>query len=181
MKVTMMTRAGQMPSALEQIGVAHHEIVAHRLQDRDRHGGVPGDGLDLLAAFLAAVPGQPLQRGNGHSQQLDDDGAVDIGLDAQGKHRGVGKSAAAHHVVKTQDGRAHLIEIGGQQIRVHIRNRDGVADAKNQKDEECKDDLLPQLGDAPRFANRLDHVTSPRPFRQLPRLPPWQKRRKQKL
>ena len=40
----------------------------------------------------------------------------------------------------------------------------------------AKDELVT----SPRLANRLDHVTSPRPFRRLPRLPPWQTRRRQR-
>ena len=37
-----------------------------------------------------------------------------------------------------------------------------------------EDDLLTKLGDTPGFLNRLDHLRSPRPFRLLLRLPPWQ-------
>ena len=84
----------------------------------------------------------------------------------------------------------NVVEVFKNQLNANLIYKDvtdrfldklaGVADPEELQDEECKYDLLPQLGDAPRFANRLDHVTSPRPFRQLPRLPPWQKRRKQK-
>ena len=153
----------------QQVVVAHHEIVTDRLQDGDADSGIAGDGLDLLPSLFTAVLGQPLQGRDGHSQQLDDDGCVDIGLDAQGEDRCLGKGAAGHHVVQAQNGAAHLIQIGLQQADIHVRHRDGVADPEDQQDEECKNDLLPQFGDAPRFANGLDHVTSPRPFRLLPR------------
>ena len=36
----------------------------------------PGDGGDLFPPLLAALLGQPLQSGNGHGEQLDDDGAL---------------------------------------------------------------------------------------------------------
>ena len=48
-------------------------------------------------------------------------------------------------------------------------HHDGVAGTENQQDQESKDDLFPQLRDAPCLANSLDHFTSPLPFRQLPR------------
>ena len=164
----------------QQVVADHHHIVAEALQDGDGHRGIAGDGLDLLAAFLAAVLGQPLQGGDGHGQQLDDDGAVDIGLDAQGEYRRLGECAAGHDVVQAQDGGTHGVQLLFQRADVDIGHRDGIADPEDQQNEECKDDLLPQLGDTPRLANRLDHVTSPRPFRQLPRWPPWQTRRRQK-
>jgi len=128
-----------------------------------------GDGLDLLLTFLAAVTGQPLQSGDGHSQQLDDNRTVDIRLDAQGKHGGGGKSAAAHHVVKAQQAGAPDLHLQGQSVPVDIGHHDGVAETENQQDQESKNDLFPQLRDAPCFANGLDHFTSPLPFRPLPR------------
>ena len=111
----MMTSATQMPSLLQEVVILHHEVIANGLQNGDGHGSVAGDGLDLLLAFLAAVTGQPLQSGDGHGQQLDDNGAVDIGLDAQGKHGGGGKGAAAHHVVKAQQAGAPDLHLQGQQ------------------------------------------------------------------
>ena len=62
----------------------------------------------------------------------------------------------------------YLDQMGGTILGLYNVMSGGAAE-KDQQDEECKDDLFPQLGDAPRLANRLDHVTSPRPFRQLPR------------
>ena len=56
-------------------------VVAKALQQADGQSGIPGDGLDLLLALLAAILGQPLQSRDGDGQKLDDDGGVDIGLD----------------------------------------------------------------------------------------------------
>ena len=73
----------------------------------------------------------------------------------------------------------NVVEVFKNQLNANLIYKDvtdrfldklaGVADPEDQQDEECKNDLLPQFGDAPRFANGLDHVTSPRPFRLLPR------------
>ena len=68
--------------------------------------------------------------------------------------------------------------LGFQLGHVDIGDGDGVADAEDQQDQQREYDLLFQLGDGPGFANGLDHVTSPPPFRRLPRWPPWQTRRK---
>ena len=62
-----------------------------------------------------------------------------------------------------------IIQLLLQSISVDIRNSNRIADPEDQQDEECKDDLLPQFGDSPGLANRIDHVTSPLPFHQLPR------------
>ncbi len=52
------------PQRLSQQTVAlDHHIVAQRLQNGDGHGGIAGDGLNLLLALLAAVFGQPLRAG----------------------------------------------------------------------------------------------------------------------
>ena len=88
MKDAMMTRA-----------VLHQHVVAPALQDGDGHGGIAGDGLDFLLAFLAALSCQPLQGGDGNGQQLDDDGAIDIGLHAQCEDSRLGKGTAGHNIV----------------------------------------------------------------------------------
>ena len=68
--------------------------------------------------------------------------------------------------------------LGFQLGHVDIGHGDGVADAEDQQDQQREDNLLFQLGDGPGFANGLNHVTSPPPFRRLPRWPPWQTRKK---
>ena len=158
--VTIMTRAGQGAVA------PHHHIITEGLQHSDSHRGVAGDGLDLLPAFLAAVLRQPLQVGDSHRQQLDDDGTVDIRLHAQGKHRGSCESAAAHDVVQAQDGGAHGIQLAPQGVYVNVGNRNGVANPEDQQNQNRENQLFPQFGNSPRLTNRLDHLTSPQPFRQ---------------
>ena len=166
--------------ALAVKAVSEDEVVAQSLEEGDANGGVAGDGLELLLALLAAFPLETLQGGDGHGQQLDDNGAVDIGLDTQGKDRRLGKGAAAHHVIQAQDGGAHALEIGAEGVSVHIGDRDGAADAVNDQNQQREEDLLAKLRDTPGLANGLDHITSPPPFHPPPRLPPertWKMRK----
>ncbi|MPM16471.1 hypothetical protein SDC9_62852 [bioreactor metagenome] len=79
---------GGPDAALLNKAVAVNEgVVAVALEQGDAHGGVPGDGRNLLPALLAPLLLQPLQRRDGDGQQLNDDGAVDIRLDGQRKDR----------------------------------------------------------------------------------------------
>ncbi len=112
------------------------------------------------------------QGGNGDGQQLDDDGAVDIGLHAQSKDRRLGKGAAGHNVIQTEHGGAEMVDSLLQQAGVHIGDWDGIADAEDQKDQCGEDDFFAQFGDGPCLANRLDHLRSPLPFLLLPRSHP---------
>ena len=59
------------------------QVVSPAHQQAQTNGGVPGDLGDLLLAFLTLLLGHPLQGRNGDGQQLDDDGGVDVGLNAQ--------------------------------------------------------------------------------------------------
>ena len=152
--------------------ILHQHIVAPTLQDGDGHGGIAGDGLDLLLALFAAISCQALQSGNGDGQQLDNNGAVDVGLHAQCKDGCFGKGAAGHDVVQAQDGGAELIDIISQQLGVHIGDRNGIADAEDQKDQCGEDDFLAQFGDGPGLADRLNHLRSPLPFLLLLRSRP---------
>ena len=147
--------------------VLHQGVVAPALQDGDGHRCVTGNGLDLLLALLAAVACHALQRRDGDGQQLDDDGAVDIGLHTQREDCGFCKGAAGHDIVQAQNGGAQLVQVLAQQIRVHIGNGDGIADTEDQQDQGGEHQLLAELGDRPRLFDRLDHVRSPLPFHRL--------------
>ena len=151
----------------QDVGALHQGVVAPALQDGDGHRGVAGDGLDLLLALLAAFTGQALQSGNGDGQQLDDDGAVDVGLDAQGEHSRLCERAAGHNIIQAQHRGGHGAEVVGQHLGVHPGHRDRITDAEDQQDQSREHDLLAQLGNAPRFFDRLDHVKSPLPFHRL--------------
>ena len=71
----------------EPVGSDEH-IVAKALEQAQRQGAVPGDGLQFPFSGFAAVPLQPLQGRDGNRQQLNDDGCVDIGLNGQRQHGG---------------------------------------------------------------------------------------------
>ena len=150
------------PNAIERGGldqaVALDEgVVAEALEQGDGHGGIAGDGGDLLPALLAALLGQPLQSGDGHGQQLDDDGAVDIGLDGQGKDRGHGEGGAAHGVHQAQDGAALGLQVLLQSGGIDIGDRDCRAQTEDQQRKDGKEHLFAQLRHSPGIADGLDH------------------------
>ena len=63
--------------------------------------------------------------------------AVDVGLNGQGEDSRLGKGAAGHDIVQAQDGGAELIDIVASAVSVFdIGNRDSVADAEDQKDQQ---------------------------------------------
>ena len=156
-------QGGQGPG-LDQAVALDQGVVAEALEQGDGHGGVPGDGGDLLPALFAALLGQPLQSGDGHGQQLDDNGAVDIGLDGQGEDRGHGEGGAAHGVHQAQDGAALALQLQGQQLGIDIGDRDRGAETEDQQREDGEQDLLAQLGHSPSVTDRLDHLRSPPPY-----------------
>ena len=86
-KLSTMTMAAQhaVHAPVSRAVGVDEGVVAEALEQGDGHGGVAGDGGQLLPALLAALLLDPLQGRDGHGEQLDDDGAVDIGLHAQGK------------------------------------------------------------------------------------------------
>ena len=134
----------------QHVGVAEHGIVGCAHDEADAHGGVAGDLVDLLAAFLAALLAQALQGGDGDGQQLDDDGCVDIGLDGQRQHGGAGERRAGQHVVQAQDVVGQVLrEVLGEGRDIDVGNGDRVADAVNQKDQQDEQQLFAQFGDFP--------------------------------
>ena len=148
---------GRQPLRIHQAVAVDQAVIAEALDQADGHGGVTGDGGDLLAALLAALLGHALQSGDGHGEQLDDDGAVDIGLDGQGKEGGHGEGRTAHGVHQAQDGAALGGQIDLQLLGVDIGDRDGGAQAEDQQREDGKQDLLAQLRDLPGVPDGLDH------------------------
>ena len=153
-------------------------VVAEALKQCNTHGGVAGDGRNLLPALLAAVLLETLQGGDGDGEELDDDGAVDIGLDGQCEYRCRTEAAAAHGVHQAENGAAHTIQIGPQSLGVHKGHGHGGAQPENQQSKDGEEDLLAQLFNFPGVFDGLDHVRPPPPFRRQPRSSPWRRRRK---
>ena len=181
-KDTMMTMPAQMPFMPAGVDACRWRsdqgVVAEALEQGDGHGGVAGDGGELLPALLAALLLEALQSGDGDGEELDDDGAVDIGLHAQGEDRGGGEGAAAHGVHHAQDGAAHVVEVLPQQVRGHEGHRDRRAQPEDEQGEDGEEDLLAQLRDLPGILDGLDHVRPPRTFHLPRRSSPWRRRRR---
>ena len=136
--------------------VEEHLVVRPANQQTQTNGGVPGNPGNLLLAFLTLLLCHPLQSGNGNGQQLDDNGSVDVGLNAQREDRSSAESGAGHCVVQSQDrGRQHAVKVVGKCSRIDIRDRNHVACPVNQQNEQCEDDLLAKLRDLPRILEGL--------------------------
>ena len=130
--------------------VDEHLVVSPAHQQAQAHGGVAGDPGDLLLAFLALFLCHPLQSGNGNGEQLDDNGSVDIGLNAQREDRRSAESGAGHRVVQAQDGvRQDTVKVLGEGRSVNVRDGNDIADPIDQKNEQGEDDLLTKLRDLP--------------------------------
>ena len=128
------------------VGVLQHHPVGEAHEQAQTHGGVPGDPLDLLLAFLAALLGQTLQSGDGDGQQLDNDGCVDVGLDRQSEQGRSGERGAGHHVEQSEDGVLQFrgLKPSGHGLGVDKGNGNDVTDSVEQKDDEGEDELFPQ-------------------------------------
>ena len=101
----------------------------------------------IRAIFLLC---HPLQSGNGNGEQLDDNGSVDIGLNAQREDRRSAESGAGHRVVQAQDGvRQDTVKVLGEGRSVNVRDGNDIADPIDQKNEQGEDDLLTKLRDLP--------------------------------
>ena len=149
--------------------LAQHHPVGDGHDDGQGKRGEAGDPLQLLFALLALLLGHALQGRDGHLQQLDDDGAVDIGIDAQCKDRGRCQAAAGKHIEVAQQAAGRLRLKGGiQRGAVHEGDIDRMTEAIDYDGEEDEGQLFTQLRDLPRVSDRLDHFRSPPPF--LPRL-----------
>ena len=144
---------------------AQHHVVADAHGHADAGAGVAGDAGQLAPALLALFA-QPLQGGNRHGEQLDDDGGVDVGRHAQGEDRALAQRAAAHHVQVVQHvAAAAQLPEQFQGVNVHIGHADGAAQPEDHENQQGVQDLFAQFGSFPRITERIEHLRSPRPFR----------------
>ena len=129
------------------------------LQQADGDRAVAGDAGDLLLAFLAAFLLQTLQSGDRNAQELNDDGSVDVRLDAQSERGRLRESRAGHGVIQSEDRIAEsCLEGGNEEIGVHVRNRYAAAKTIDQQYEEREEHLLAKLGDLPRITECCKHL-----------------------
>ena len=154
--------------ALAVDAVLDEHVVGKAHDEADAHGGVAGDGGELLAAFLAAFLLQPLKGRDGYREQLDDDGGVDVRLDGQRKDGCHREAAAGHGVPESEYRVVDRVEVALQHGRVDVRHGDGVAKTVYENDEQREEYFLAKLLDAPRILESLKHLIPPRPFRPPP-------------
>ena len=138
----------------------------HGLEKAEADGDIAGDLRDLLAAFLALLV-HLLQFGDGNGEQLHDDRGVDVGRDAHGHDRVVGKIRAGHLVDEAEQREA--LQGAGDDRSINARRGDEAQNAVDEQHEERVEYLLAQLRDLPGIFQRLKHIRSPRPSRLPPR------------
>ena len=129
----------------EKAVVLDEHVVGKALQKADGYRGVTGDGGNLFLAFLALILAHALECGDCNAQQLDDDGCVDVRLDAQGENRCLRKCTAGHDVQQPQNSVLQRSEVALQSSRVDIRYRDCITDTENKQNNQCEQDLLANL------------------------------------
>ena len=171
----------QRAVARQEALCAQQRVVREALEQAQDNRQIAGPGCDLLAAFLAAVLDHALKSGDGHGQQLQDNGRVDIRGDRHGEDRRARQAAASEHIqiAEHRTGYRSSLKVGCQQIGVDERNRDAGAEAEDQQDKQGIQDLLAQLRHMPGVFKGLKHLKSPRPFRLRLRSSPLQTPRKQ--
>ena len=98
-----MTAAAPAPHALEP----HRD--AERLDQRQHDGAVARVLGDLLLPRLALL-GEPLERGDHHGEELQDDGGGDVRHDPQREDGQAAQVAAREEVDHAEQGALHLVE-----------------------------------------------------------------------
>ena len=164
---------GKAIGVLQSGAAAQDEVVGDGQHQSDAGAHIVGDSGQLAATLLPFL-GKILQVGNGDSQQLHDNGRVDIRLNAQREDRALAERVTGHHVQVGQHaagGVEHVFEIASGDIR--YRNR--TAQTEEDQDQQRIQKTLAQIVDLPGIAERFEHLRSP----QLSRLPsrffPWQR------
>lgn len=127
-KVITMTMAAQTAGASDTMIPlpAHKQVVAVTLNEADADRGVTGDGSDLLLALFAALFAQPLERRDSDAQELDDDGGVDVGLDAQSKGGSPGRTRRRTWCCKVRGRCSSAGQSRWQECWCHIRHGHGL-------------------------------------------------------
>ena len=133
----------------KQTVVLDKHIVGKALKQADADRGITGDGSDLLFAFLALILAHPFKSRDRDAEELDNNGCIDVRLNAQGENRCLRKRAAGHNVQKAKDRVLQGGEVALESCRVHIRNRDRIAYAINQKNDQSEKELFADLFHSP--------------------------------
>ena len=139
----------QVDAGAEQGRVVAVEGVdeAGGLHHGQRHGEVAGGLGDLLLADRALVP-PLLELGDHRGEQLDDDGARDVGHDAQAEDGQAHQRAAAEEVEEAEHARRRGRALERLQARpVDAGHGDVRPDLVQGDDGQREDDLVAKVGD----------------------------------
>ena len=107
----------------EDVIVLDEHVVSEALKKANRHGGVAGDGGYLLSAFLALILAHALKCRDSDAQKLNDNGCIDVGLDAQREDGRVGERTAGHNVQQAKNRVLHVREVLLKCCNVDVRYR----------------------------------------------------------
>ena len=174
-------RAGVGQHGLAAETVAEQCVVGQALEQTKQNAEVTGPTCDLLTAFLAAVLYHALKSGDGNSQQLKDDGCVDIRGDGHCEDGRTRQTTAGEHIQITKHRTVYrcLLEVLCERYGINERNRNARTKAEDQDDEQSVQHLLAQFGHRPGVFKGLKHLKPPRPFRLRLRSSPLRTQRKQ--
>ena len=157
------------------IHVLQSQIITEGHDGCQHQSGAASDTLERLLALFAALFGQTLKSGDGHLQQLDDNRAVDVGVDGHGEDGSGGKTAAGQSVeVAQQVAAVQGGKLVCQSHSIHERNVDSKTQTVDDNGEQDKGQFLAQFRNLPRIFDGLDHLRSPLLLQQQSFL--WQKR-----
>ena len=94
-------QAAHLAGVVEALQIERHP---HALNDGDAERGVARPLVDLAPACLTFLL-QPLDGGNDHREELEDDGRADVGHDAEGEDRHLLQRAAGEEVEEVEESR----------------------------------------------------------------------------
>ena len=132
------------------------------------------DSCNDLQFFPSRVAlfGHSLQSRNSDSQELNDDGRVDVWGDGHCKQGAVLECVTSHHVQIVHKVACRCGVGDNTHGSIGERNTDGCTDPE-QKNDKCREEnLLPDFRCLKRIDERLQHVRPPRPFRRQLRSSP---------
>ena len=137
----------------------HDDAEGLKKREHDRH--IPRVLRDLLLPHLAFLL-QGFEAGDDDRQQLHDDRGRDVRHDAQREHRHLCQRFAAEQVDQRVDAAARRrLPFERAQLRdVDARQRDVRTQPVDGDDEQCEQDLVPEIRDLEGVPERAEHEPS---------------------
>ena len=134
---------------------AEQEVIGDRQSEADSRTYIASDARQLFTSLFAFLR-QLLQSRNRHSQQLNDDGGVDVRRNAQREQRAAGKRTAGQHVDVAEQV-ARLPHPGLKSFRPDERNRNGTAETEDHDDHHRVEDFLAKILNLPGVSESIEH------------------------